>query len=171
MGIAAAAARIGRALRTAAGMAVLWLALTGGEPGGVLGALSVLAATAAALALAPAHPPRRRPLAGVRLLGLFLGRSLLGALDIGYRAVHPRMPLHPAWLTYPLALPGGEPRVVLLAAVSLLPGTLAADLRGSTLVVHALVPGARDEVRALEARVARVYGMDSSGGAAVAGPA
>ncbi|MBK1727735.1 Na+/H+ antiporter subunit E, partial [Halorhodospira neutriphila] len=102
---------------------------------------------------------------------LFLGRSLLGALDIGYRAVHPRMPLHPAWLTYPLALPDGEPRVVLLAAVSLLPGTLAADLRGSTLVVHALVPGARDEVRALEARVARVYGMDSSGGAAVAGPA
>ncbi|MFW6380366.1 MAG: Na+/H+ antiporter subunit E [Halorhodospira sp.] len=157
MRIAVAAAGAGGVLLTVAAMGVLWLALTGGDPGGVLGALSVLAATAVAITLAPKRTPRRRLLAGIRLLGFFLVRSLLGALDIGYRALHPRMPLDPAWLNHPLALPEGEPRAVFLAAVSLLPGTLAADLRGTTLVVHALVPGAVEEVRALEARVARVY--------------
>ncbi len=150
--------RSGRIARAVVGAGLLWLILAEGAAGGLLGVASVAAAAAAAVALATPRRRGRRPLAAARLAAFFLARSLLGALDVGYRALHPRMPLQPAWLHHPLRLPGGEPRVLLIAAVSLMPGALAVDLDGDTLIVHAILPQAGAELQALEARVARVYG-------------
>ncbi len=152
--------RVGQITRAVAVAALLWLVLAEGAAGGLLGVASVAAAAAAAVALGAPRSRRRRPLAAVRLAGFFLVHSLLGALDVGYRALHPRLPLQRAWLHHPLRLPDGEPRQLLVAAVSLLPGALAADLDGDTLIVHAILPGAEGELRALEARLARVYGIE-----------
>ena len=159
---------LGRTLRAAAVMLLLWLILAEGRLGGVLGAATILAAAAVGVYFAGRRIYPWYPLPGLRFAGFFLVRSLIGAADVGYRAMHPRMPIHSHWLRYAVALPAGEPRVVLVAALSLLPGTLAADLRGDILVVHAITPQAEGEVAALERRVAALYGLDqaATGGAA-----
>ncbi|ABM61594.1 Na+/H+ antiporter subunit E [Halorhodospira halophila] len=159
---------LGRFLRAAAVLLLLWLILAEGAFGGVLGAATVLAAAGVGVYFAGRRIHPWYPLPALRFAGFFLVRSLIGAVDVGYRAVHPRMPIHCHWLRYAVSLPGGEPRVALVAAVSLLPGTLAADLRGDILVVHAITPQAEDEVAALERRVAAVYGLSGTASGAAA---
>lgn len=134
-----------------------WLVLTGGAIGGVLGLLVVAAAVVVVAVLVPPRNDPWHPWRLLRFFGYFVQRSLFGALDVGYRALHPRMPLELCWVRYRLTLPEGEPRVVMLAVLSLLPGTLAADLHRDELVVHSLIPGAEAEVADLERRVAALF--------------
>ncbi|MES9944702.1 MAG: Na+/H+ antiporter subunit E [Candidatus Thiodiazotropha sp.] len=54
-------------------------------------------------------------------------------LDVAWRAFHPRMPITPELIVYPLRLPPGLPRVILVNTVSLLPGTLGTELGGQAL--------------------------------------
>jgi multicomponent Na+:H+ antiporter subunit E len=68
----------------------------------------------------------------------FLWHSLKGGVDVAWRAFHPRLPITPELIEYPLRLPPGLPRVILVNTVSLLPGTLSAELGGQVLKVHVL---------------------------------
>ena len=91
----------------------------------------------------------------------FFRRSLQGGVDVARRAFHPRMPIAPELIDYPLRLPPGLPRVILVNTVSLLPGTLSAELDGQVLKVHVL-DGLGDfmpELEALEQSVARMSGV------------
>lgn len=93
-------------------------------------------------------------------LPLFLVRSLVGGTDVAWRAFHPGLPLAPDVITYPLRLPPGLPRVFMVNTVSLLPGTLSADLGANCLTVHVL-DARKDvfsELLAVERSVARVFG-------------
>jgi len=94
----------------------------------------------------------------------FLWHSLRGGADVAWRALQPQMPLHPGFLRYRLALPPGSARVFLVDCLSLLPGTLSADIEGDELVLHALDTGADviAETREAERRVEKLYGI--SGG-------
>lgn len=135
--------------------AVLWAILTGGRADALpLGALAVPLATLASLRLLPPSPWSLR--GWLRFLPYFLGESLRGGIDVAVRAFHPRRPLAPALLDYPLQLPPGPARVVMADAVSLLPGTLCAELDGAVLRVHVLDHRRRprEQLAALEARVA-----------------
>ena len=53
---------------------------------------------------------------------------LKGGVYVAWRAFDPRMPITPELIEYPLRLPPGLPRVILVNMVSLLPGTLSAEL-------------------------------------------
>ncbi|MBK1735298.1 hypothetical protein CKO15_08355 [Halorhodospira abdelmalekii] len=141
----------------------LWLILTGGALGGLFGLVTVLAAAFAAVLYVGPWTHRWRWLRMPRFILFFLQRSLIGAIDVGYRALHPRLPLHPGWMSYRLRLPSGEPRVAMVALVSLLPGTLAADLYGDELVVHVIVPDAEPEIRRLESHIGVLYGCLATG--------
>ena len=80
---------------------------------------------------------------------------------MAWRAFHPRMPITPELIDYPLRLPPGLQRVILVNTVSLLPGTLSAELDGQVLKVHVL-DGLGDfmsELEVLEQSVARISGM------------
>jgi len=153
---------LGRTLRAAAVMLLLWLILAEGRLGGVLGVATILAAAGVGVYFAGRRIHPWYPLPALRFAGFFLVRSLIGAVDVAYRAMHPRMPIHSHWLRYAVELPPGEPRVALVAALSLLPGSLAADLEGDILIVHAITPQAEDEVAGLERRVAAVYGLSGT---------
>jgi multicomponent Na+:H+ antiporter subunit E len=152
-------------------LAGVWWALTPGEPASwvVGGPAVVLAAWAAAGLAAPESG--RLSLAGVlRFAPYFVATSLQGGCDVAWRALHPRLPIDPAFVRHPLRLPEGSGRTFLVNAVSLLPGTLSAEVDGSTLVVHAL---SRPEesargVATLETRVAALFGLDLAG---LGGPA
>jgi multicomponent Na+:H+ antiporter subunit E len=148
------------ALRTLV-LAGLWLLLTeGAAEAWWVGLPVVLVAAYVSLFFMP--PVRLRPLALMRFLPLFFWRSLAGAWDVALRALRPRRRLHPGLADYEMRLRGGLPRVFFANTVSLLPGTLSADIRGSTLRVHMLQdsPDARAGLAKLESEVARLFASE-----------
>lgn len=156
-------APLGWGLQVFAWLLLVWLVLDGA--GGVVGlAVGALAAALGAwlgARLAPAEPHGWRPGALLRFSTYFLVESLRGAVDVAWRALHPALPIEPHLATHPIALPPGKPRTLLVSVVSLLPGTLSADLSasGDELRVHALSIAARAGVRDLEQRIARLFGL------------
>lgn len=143
----------------AAIFSLLWWALTEGEPAWGVGAPVILLATVAAWRLR--LPGRvRLSLAGtLRFLPYFVWQSLRGGVDVARRALDPRLPLDPALLVYRLRLPPGPARVFLADVVSLLPGTLSAELAGDRLRLHVLDrASAPAAVRELEGRVGALFG-------------
>jgi len=140
--------------------ALLWWILTEGATNSwLIGAPVVLLAVLASEALLPGVS---WSLPGaVRFVPFFLWHSLYGGVDVASRALHPRLPISPALLDYRWRLPPGLPRVFMANTVSLLPGTLSAELDEDHLRVHVLdqtgtfVSG----LAGVEARVARLFGL------------
>jgi multicomponent Na+:H+ antiporter subunit E len=66
------------------------------------------------------------------------------------------MPLQPMLVEYRTELPAGAPRVVFANVISLLPGSLCADLEDDVLTLHLLAESAADR-RALQ-RLERTIG-------------
>lgn len=145
----------------AAVFALLWWALAEGRMGNWgVGAVSILLAAAVSLILSPPAPGG---LAWRRLPGFawfFLRESFRGGLQVALLAFRPMDRLAPALQELPLHLPPGPQRVLLVNTLNLLPGTLGVELEKETLHLHVL--DARqpiaDEVGALQARIARLYG-------------
>ncbi len=132
----------------------------------LLGGPAVAAATWLSLRLLPPQRPLR-VLRFLTLLPGFLWRSLLGGVDVAWRAFHPRMPLNPGWASVPSQLPDGG-KVALGAEFSLMPGTLVAGTREGKLLVHMLDADQHLEgaVRLEEARIARMLGRADAAPAA-----
>lgn len=148
--------------------ALVWWILVGGEIASWwIGVPAVLLAATASVALLSPVTLVWHEL--FRFVPFFLIRSLMGGADVAWRAVHPRMPIAPHLIEYPIRLPSGLPRVFMANTVSLLPGTLSAELNSSYLKVHVL-NGRKDvlsELETLEQRVAALFGTSlpaSSGG-------
>lgn len=162
-GISPVEFRFATMIRRTPWFAVLWWALVDGDvQSWWLGAPAVLLAAAASSALLP-----RMPLSWGRALlfaPFFLTRSLLGGLDVAYRALRPRMPIAPRMIEYRLRFPAGPWCVVLVNTISLLPGTLGASMDDGVLTVHAL--DGRGEVgksiERLEGRIARLFRVEGS---------
>ncbi|MBN2886955.1 MAG: Na+/H+ antiporter subunit E, partial [Chromatiaceae bacterium] len=121
---------------------------------------SVLLASWAHARLAPKMP---RPQLGAALgfVGFFLVESLRSGLDVARRILplHPR--IAPGIQEYRMQLENPLARALFLNSISLLPGSLSADLSGRERVrVHAL--DARTdlgpELARLERRIARLFG-------------
>lgn len=144
-------------------LAFLWWAITEGYGGSwVLGAVAVLVAVLCSYLVLPHAGWWIRPRGLVRFLPFFLRESALGGLDVGARALHPRLPLDPGTIDYPLRLPDGLPRACFVGALSLLPGTLSVRLGEDALRVHLLDRGspAREHIEQLEQRLAGVFGVE-----------
>ena len=116
--------------------AVLWWLLAEGK-GWYIGGPCVLAAAMLSCWLgSPAWTIRLRAAPGFVLF--FLNALLAGGWDVALRALRPRMPLDPAWVSYPLKARHPRSRLLLAAAVSLLPGTLAGVIEADELTLHVL---------------------------------
>jgi len=139
----------------------IWLVLTGaGTKGLFVGALAVPAATWLSLRLLPAG----QSLNLLRLAGhipSFVAGSVMGGLDVGRRALSPRMRLAPGWVEVPVTLPDGG-RVALGAELSLMLGTLAAGTQDGRLLVHVLDTEAGYE-RAIPREAAAIAAMIPAG--------
>jgi len=159
-GAGARLAGFGSILVRGALFAALWWVLTGADAASwLVGAPAVVAATWASLALAA--PRRALSLRGVlRFLPYFLWASLAGGIDVARRVLRPRMPIEPGLCSYRMRLRDPLARVVFVDTISLLPGTLSADLCGDQVRVHALDARAAvdPELERLERRVAALFG-------------
>jgi multicomponent Na+:H+ antiporter subunit E len=124
----------------AAWFAALWLVLSGADPAGLpAGAVAVVAATWTSLKLLPAGAWRLAPGALLRPLARFLHQSVVAGADVAWRALDPRLPLRPGFVTCPVRVAPGAARSAVCTVASLLPGTLPAGLdeRGA-LLIHCL---------------------------------
>ena len=136
--------------------AALWWVLSGGG-GWYVGAPFVLLATWLSLQLWTEYRLSLRGIA--RFLPWFAVQSLVGASDVARRAMAPSLPLRPGLVRHRVRLPSGVCRVSLANVISMLPGTLSADLVGDELVIHTLDTG-RDMhamVLDLEPRIAALF--------------
>ena len=144
--------------------ALLWFGLTEGEVASwIVGGPAVLAAVVMSFWLRPLPKIRWRSIGMVRFVGFFLKSSLVAGADVARRAMTPgNLPLKPGFCVYSMRLPPGAPRLLFASTTSLLPGTLTAELQPDRILVHALDVGGpfEEQLRALEAAVAALYGLD-----------
>lgn len=139
-----------------------WLVLTDFDRASwVIGLPAILFAVGLSLVLAPAS---RWPLSakGVSLfIPFFLWQSTLGGIDVMRRALAPRLSINPGMLPYVTFLPEGGPRILFVNTISLLPGTLSAQLLGNTVTIHTIdttLPTIL-HIKDLELRVAALFAL------------
>ena len=138
---------------------LIWWVLAGGAAASWwIGVPAVLAALFASAVLLPPAPFAWFQV--LKFIPFFILRSLLGGADVAWRALHPGMPIAPGLITYPLRLPPGLPRVFLANTISLLPGTLSAELGANYLQVHVLDvrQDFLSEIETVEKSVAAIFG-------------
>jgi len=125
--------------------------------------VAIVVIFAAALASFHVLPLRswRWSLTGLlRFIPYFLQQSVLGGLDVAWRALHPRMPIKTGLEDFNTRLPRELPRVFLAWTVSLLPGTASVRLVDDQLTVHVLFDeDFESRMREVEDRIAKIFGI------------
>jgi multicomponent Na+:H+ antiporter subunit E len=121
-------------------LAALWWILAGHDPSSWWIGAPAVAATAWFF-----RPVRRaaalRPAGVAAFVAYFVRGSFAGGLDVAWRVARPSLPIDPAFVAHRLRHPEGHPaRLLVVATLSLLPGTLAAAVEDDLLIVHALDP-------------------------------
>lgn len=119
---------------------ILWILLMqSAKPADLaFGAFAAVAATWTSLRLLPPEAGRLRFAVLLALLPHFLWESVVAAVDVARRALAPRMPLNPGYVTCPLGFPAGLARNTFSTITSLLPGTVPAGEVDGALVYHCL---------------------------------
>lgn len=148
-------------------LAGLWYVLADGhESSWGIGVPVLIAGTCASLLLRSPYGWKWR-LAGLgRFFSVFLWLSWRGGIDVALRSIHPQCPLTPGLLIYRLRLPLGPARIFFTNTVSLLPGTLSADLEEDHLTVHAVDTSLPilENLQTIESLVAKLFGLQLSRG-------
>lgn len=146
---------------TAILLAGLWWVLTNGSAGSWLIGLPALASAVwVHRRLSTGWRARVSPAGVLRFVPYFIWQSLRGGVDVALRTLAPRLRVRPGFCRYRISLGTLPARVFFVNCLSLLPGTLAADLEGEWLEVHALNTDSelRSELARLERMVAGLFG-------------
>lgn len=155
-------AHVGRFAVNVLLLALIWGGLTDwrvdalvfGVPAVLLGAMIPL--------LLPYRPIWRLSLTGALRFALwFAVQSFRGATDVAWRAFAPHLPLRPGFRSHPLTLPHGAPQVMFINTITLLPGTLSAEVQGDRLIVHMLDTRAdlAGDLAMLETRIRALFAL------------
>lgn len=151
---------IGIVIRLAAFWLLWWALAEGDLYNWWFGVIMVAVATVASLVMQPVT--QVRILGILRFVPFFVRQSVMGGIDVAMRAFSPKMPLNPGFVEVRLRLPNGPARVFLANTMSLLPGTVCAELMESSIRLHVLdlsMP-IEETARAGEKRVADMFGID-----------
>lgn len=138
---------------------IWWILADGNNASWLLGIPAIAIALISSLILIPPTT-----FSGYRLLGFipfFITRSIIGGIDVAWRAFHPHMPITPDLIKYPIQLPTGLPRVLMITMINLLPGTLCVVTDDSSLQIHVLDAN-KDfitEIKEVEHSIARIFGL------------
>lgn len=98
----------------------------------------------------------------IRFIPFFMWHSLLGGLDVAYRALWPGAHVRPRLVAFPFTLRKEPARVFFLWTVSLLPGTAAIGFENGVARIHVLDVGLVDlkKLQELENRIAGIFGQE-----------
>ncbi|MEJ2309923.1 MAG: Na+/H+ antiporter subunit E [Gammaproteobacteria bacterium] len=150
----------------AAGLVAAWLLLTGSDPASFMIALPVIAAALYAARRLSNATGAALSLTGVLgFIPFFLAESLRGGWNVATATLSPRMRLTPTMIDYSIDLEDERSLLLFANCVSLLPGTLAADLDDRRLLVHVLDDSAtaRKELKRLERRIGKIFPAAAAG--------
>jgi multicomponent Na+:H+ antiporter subunit E len=145
------------------GFVALWYILSDGKNASwAIGLPVVVLATWFSVMLRPDEYRQLRWYRLLRFLPYFVWQSLRGSIDVAKRALHPRLPLAPDLLQYRMELSSENARILFANIISLLPGTLTADITGECITVHSLTGDQKilDELKGLERRIADMYALN-----------
>ena len=152
-----------KSLLSAVSLGAVWWVLAGGAASSwIIGVPAVLASAWAARRLGTGWGIRVSFVGLLRFIPFFAWESLRGGVDVALRTLGPCLRVRPGFAHYQMRLANPSARVFFANCASLLPGTLAAELEGDWLTVHALsteADGDRD-LRRLERAVARLFSED-----------
>jgi len=147
-------------LSTVLALALIWWVITDGALSSWAVGAPVMAMAAWASLRLNASSDSRISLSGLlRFLPFFLWESLRGGVDVARRTLAPVLRVEPDFIRYQSRLHSKAARAFFANCVSLLPGTLVADIKDEWLEVHVLNCGSdtEGELRRLEQVVARVF--------------
>jgi multicomponent Na+:H+ antiporter subunit E len=148
------------ALQSFCVLILIWVALNGKQDLW-LGLVAAAIGAGVGSWLASGRPYPWRPHRLLAFTAYFLWESLRGGVDVAWRAMHPRLQIDPCFTRYSLQLPSGQPRTLMLSVISLLPGTLSADMEGEdVLLVHALTPQASSSIAPLEGWISWLFSLE-----------
>lgn len=118
----------------------LWVVIAGIRPTDlIIGAAAAGVATWTSLLLWPAGAARILLFGVLRAALRVLGQAPVAGMDVAWRALDPRLPLHPGVVTFRPRLPPGTIRHVFCTLTSLAPGTLPGGSDGDdALLIHCL---------------------------------
>ena len=120
----------------------LWFALAGSDKvSWLIGIPAVFFASLLSLRLAASFPLRIRFFCALRFIPFFVRQSFYGGVDVMRRALSRQQLLNPGLISYTTLLPEGSARIFFVNSISLLPGTLSAELHGNRVTVHTLDQG------------------------------
>ncbi len=155
--------KFSRILSRAGLLAILWWSLNPQDIASwIIGVPVVLmGAWLGSLLTRTSLPLKIHPFGLLGFIPFFVLASVKGGIDVAWRSLHPRMPIDPLIRRYSLRLPEGTPSVFMATVLSLLPGTLSADIDESTLVIHMISDSesVTKGVLALEVKVAHLFGI------------
>ncbi|MET0066919.1 MAG: Na+/H+ antiporter subunit E [Candidatus Thiodiazotropha sp.] len=140
---------------------LIWWMLTGGNAASwVVGVPVVTAVVWSAWRLRGGDVTRISLPGLLRFIPFFIWESIRGGVDVASRVLRPRMTIQPGFVSYSSGLRTPAARLLFLNCISLLPGTLAADIADSEVRIHTLdLQGETGkELSRLEHRVAAVFG-------------
>lgn len=141
--------------------ALIWLLLAGPDLASwLVGLPAAVAAGWSVLWLSGGREQNIRLMGLLGFLPFFVWESIRGGFDVVSRVMRPSMLIKPGFHTYHTRLDQSSARLLFVNSLSLLPGTLAADLDGDEVLIHALDVEAEveAELQRLESAVAGVYG-------------
>jgi multicomponent Na+:H+ antiporter subunit E len=141
-------------------LAALWWVISDGATTSWLIGLPALALAAwSARRLEQPSETRLNALAMLRFVPFFVWESLRGGLDVALRTLAPQLRIDPGFIRYRTTLASPSARTLLANCVSLLPGTLAADLQDDWLEIHVLSMSTHPaaELARLEREIDRLF--------------
>jgi len=121
----------------------VWIVLSGADLKGIpVGIGAAALASWISLCLLPPRAYRFRFWLLAMLPFRFIWQSVVAGIDVARRALDPRLPLRPGFVTYPIRVPPSPARNLFCDLSSLLPGTLPTGLdENGSLVIHCLDVG------------------------------
>lgn len=138
-----------------------WIIVQGRAEAWLIGVPAVVLATMASIHLSGHGLPRVSLTNLPGFVALFLRQSISGGFDVARRTLRPNLLIQPGFRHYRLHLDHPQGRVLLVNCISLLPGTLSADLEGDQVELHLLdnrIDPEPDLLR-LELAVARLFDL------------
>ncbi len=99
---------------------------------------TILISTWLSLCLGGPEGQRLKPAILLGYLPIFVWKSIASAFDVMVRVLSPSLPIHPGLVHYHLTITHEGARVLLANCITMLPGTISAQLNDDHLVVHTL---------------------------------
>ncbi|MGL5837555.1 MAG: Na+/H+ antiporter subunit E [Sphingorhabdus sp.] len=143
---------------------VIWMTLNRGEVGSLIVGAPVIVLGIWLSTMVPPQPRWRLRLSAVPGFAFyFVRQTFIGGWDVMMRGFDRELRLDPAFLLYRVRLPDGPARPFFLDVISLLPGTLSAEIQDDHVYVHVIDQrtDTKRELADLERRVGSLFGLDS----------